>query len=1086
MTEPPPRSNPTESDQLLVSALDQLKQGFAVFDPSLALVTCNRSFRDLVAYADELCVPGTHLSDFIRHLCRHLSHESDDVADQVESFLDKVAGREGFEFDLTLSDGRIIDIACQLFGTDGVMLTHTDVTETRQTKAALQESEERHALVTQATTEGLYDWNIAINDLYVSPRLNQMLNFDSGDLESEVWYERLHPHDKARYRAALGAHFKGETDRFECEYRFRDKTGDYLWVSDHGLAVRDNDGRAIRLVGAISDITEQKRAEAAAAASEERYALVEQAATEGHYDWNVADDELYVSPRLNDMFKFKAGEIRSDVWYGRVHPEDQDSYRAALRSHFRCDIDRLECEYRIRDGRGRYRWVLDHGIGERDDAGRVIRLVGAVSDISELKRRERAQDEAVREKDTVLGEFNAVLDTIQYAILFLGADGRGRIVNRAFRDMWGIPDAFVARGPTMADFMNYNRYFGVYDVPDDAWDEFVGERVEAVAAGDIPPTELHRADGMIVQYQCIALPNGGRMLTYFDITELKRRENELAEKTAVVQATLENMGQGIIMFDQDLKLMVRNRQFLDLMGIPEDRYKPGDSFESLVRYNAERGEYGDVDVEAEIGRQVRMAAKFKHQVFERSRPDGTVLEVRWEPVSGGGLVIIYTDITERRRGEEAVREKSAYLQLNQAITGAANEAADIETALQIALDRVCAHTGWPVGHAYVLDSAGSGDLLPTTIWHLDDAERHDAFRRATEGARFAAGEGLPGRVLKSGKPAWINDVTKDANFPRAKGADDIGVKGGFAFPVQAGREIVAVLEFFSDEVVEPYVPLLEVVTDIGIQLGRVVERTRAAELLREAKDAADHANEAKSAFLASMSHELRTPLNAIIGITEMVQEDAELDGNDGYIEPLQRIGGAGKHLLHLINEVLDLSKIEAGKIDLHFEDFDVPDLIEDIAVTARPLADKNHNQLVVDCADAVGNMRADMTRVRQIILNLLSNACKFTEKGTVTLAVTAAQADGHPMIDFAVADTGIGMTDEQMGKLFQEFSQAESSTTKNYGGTGLGLAISRRLARMMGGDITVESTSGEGTTFVARLPVDGEVQDLPAQRRAAS
>jgi signal transduction histidine kinase len=246
---------------------------------------------------------------------------------------------------------------------------------------------------------------------------------------------------------------------------------------------------------------------------------------------------------------------------------------------------------------------------------------------------------------------------------------------------------------------------------------------------------------------------------------------------------------------------------------------------------------------------------------------------------------------------------------------------------------------------------------------------------------------------------------------------------------------------------------------------------------RQLAEASQH----KSQFLANMSHELRTPLNAIIGVSEMLREDAEAAKQD--LEPLDRVLGAGRHLLALINDILDLSKIEAGRMELHLETFSLVPVIKDVAKTIEPMATKNGNRIVIECPADLGTIHADQTRFRQSLLNLASNANKFTEKGTVTFAAHQGQQDGRDWITVAVTDTGIGMTPEQMGKLFQEFSQASSATASKYGGTGLGLAISRRFCQMMGGDITVESESGRGSTFMIRLP---RIVDAPKEAVVAS
>ena len=255
-----------------------------------------------------------------------------------------------------------------------------------------------------------------------------------------------------------------------------------------------------------------------------------------------------------------------------------------------------------------------------------------------------------------------------------------------------------------------------------------------------------------------------------------------------------------------------------------------------------------------------------------------------------------------------------------------------------------------------------------------------------------------------------------------------------------------------------------------LALEDVTDRRRAEEEAAKARETAENANRTKSLFLANMSHELRTPLNAILGYSEMLAEEAEERGLDDFGADLEKIGSAGKHLLALINDILDLSKIEAGKMDLFLETFDLAGMIGEVASTIQPLVRTNANTLDVVLAPELGAMHADQIKVRQGLFNLLSNAVKFTQGGTITVDAGREWMDGRDWIVFRVADTGIGLSPAQLVKLFQDFTQADASTTRKFGGTGLGLALTRRFCQMMGGDVTVHSVSGEGSVFTIKLP----------------
>src|SRR5262249_29016243 len=262
-----------------------------------------------------------------------------------------------------------------------------------------------------------------------------------------------------------------------------------------------------------------------------------------------------------------------------------------------------------------------------------------------------------------------------------------------------------------------------------------------------------------------------------------------------------------------------------------------------------------------------------------------------------------------------------------------------------------------------------------------------------------------------------------------------------------------------------------------------IENVRLFDEIQDKSRQLETASKHKSQFVASMSHELRTPLNAIIGLTDMLVSNAARFGTEKALEPLRRVHNAGDHLLALINQVLDLSKIEAGRLEIQLESVSILPLINDVIETARPLAERNKNILAVECPRDLLPIEADATRLRQVVLNLLSNACKFTKSGNIRLQVTTALHEGQRFVEIAVIDTGIGMTAEQMSRLFEEFSQADASTARQYGGTGLGLAITRRLSQMMGGDVRVASEPGKGSTFTVRLPfAAGRVTAAPAAR----
>jgi signal transduction histidine kinase/CheY-like chemotaxis protein len=378
-----------------------------------------------------------------------------------------------------------------------------------------------------------------------------------------------------------------------------------------------------------------------------------------------------------------------------------------------------------------------------------------------------------------------------------------------------------------------------------------------------------------------------------DNKEKTKELRNFGKEAALLRATLENMSQGVAMYDADHKLVTWNDLFRQYLEMPDEFLGTDRTFSDYIRYIGARGEFGDhVDIEDAL--QKRLAMLDRSHSFERVRPDGTVLEVRRDPVPGGGFIAIYTDITERKKAETQ---------------------------------------------------------------------------------------------------------------------------------------------------------------------------------LREAKEAAESASRVKSSFLANMSHELRTPLNAIIGYSEILLEDATDRGDKASMADLEKIQAAGKHLLGLINDILDLSKIEAGRMDVYLEHVFLTRLVDEVKTIVEPMMSKNGNKLVIDCPRDIGSLQTDLTKLKQSIINLLSNAAKFTKDGTVTFRLSRERPDEDvPWVKFEVIDSGIGMTEEQMGRLFQAFTQGDSATTRNFGGTGLGLTITKHFSAMLGGSIDVKSTPGQGSKFTILLP----------------
>ena len=421
----------------------------------------------------------------------------------------------------------------------------------------------------------------------------------------------------------------------------------------------------------------------------------------------------------------------------------------------------------------------------------------------------------------------------------------------------------------------------------------------------------------------------------------------------------------------------------------------------------------------------------------------------------------------KRTSTKKILEKQ--MQLLHSITIAANEAQTAESALQTCLNKICEYKKWPIGHVYFANEENPNELLPGKIWHIADMNRYSPFQSFTELITFKSGFGLPGRVHSSKNTFWIEDISQETNLPRASVAKQVGLRGCFGAPVLIEKEVVAVIEFFTNDLGKPDEGFLNMIANVGTQVGRVIERKRAEKNLLKAV-------EAKTLFLTNTSHEIRTPINIILGMTRFLM-DTPLDSEQKkYLESVHK---SSENLLYMINSILDFSKIESGKLQLESKEFNLLTLIKDsIRMFELSARDKGITIQMESVNISHPNIKGDPGKIRQIFINLISNALKFSSCGEIIIKIEKINQSLHGTgFRFEVSDYGIGIPENKKSHIFEPFTQATSSTSRKYGGTGLGLSICKALVEFMGGNIGVKSQLGLGSTFWFTLPLQ-EIQTL--------
>jgi len=548
-----------------------------------------------------------------------------------------------------------------------------------------------------------------------------------------------------------------------------------------------------------------------------------------------------------------------------------------------------------------------------------------------------------------------------------------------------------------------------------------------------------------------------------NIETTERRQSEERLRTIT-----DNVGANITYIDTEQRYQFINRNLAEVLGVSPD--------DVIGKTTAE---IQNEEAYRQVQPHIKAALGGKETTFERSQTgvDGSTrrYQTTYLPHFGEedevlGVYGLSVDITERARAEADLEQTTQAAELLRKIAVAANDADNPDDAIQVCLDEVCAYSGWTVGHAYRFGPDHSGDLISANLWHFDYPVRYESFRRETERTRISPDIGMAGRVIARGEPYWLEDNMSTGIHPRRDVRIEAGLKSGFAVPVMTGRQVGAVLEFFTDEVVERDEELLEITGQVGVLVGRVIERQRNERILLVAKEEAELASRSKSEFIANMSHELRTPLNAVNGFSELLADEAFGPlGNDEYRKFSRAINDSGQHLLSLINDILDISKIEVGSAELDEETFDVAPVIDSCITMVRERATEGGVELNLDIAEAaLPQLQADKTRIRQVVLNLLTNAVKFTEPGgRVTLKAWHNDNSGFV---FQVIDSGIGIAADDIPKALARFQQIDSGFNRKQEGAGLGLPLTKSLVEQHGGSLDLQSQLGVGTTVTVRLP----------------
>jgi len=895
------------------------------------------------------------------------------------------------------------------------------VRERKLVEAQLRDSELRFKQIAETASDWFWETDAAHRFTYISERFFELSGVDPATVIGRSRKEFIGPSLIAQNPEQWAKHFECLENHQAFtgfEYEIKAKGGAPFILQLSGQPVFDLEGSFRGYRGAGRDVTAERNAEKAHIESEKRFRDIAETASD--WFWEMGPDLRfsYISNR-----GFAALNVEGEEIIGRTRQEvissiGIDTKNSYWSKHF-ADLERRlpfsNFEYIVEGKDGERHWVSISGKPFFDENGSFLGYRGTARDVTELRRRE----EELRESQARLSDF---LQTASDWVWEMGPDLRFTYLSgRGFLDRnIGEEDA-TAIGKTRRELLIE---VGA-DVTTEAWKQHFQDLENRKPFSDFEYVVVDNDD--IPRWVSISgkpiFNSSGRFIGYRgaarDVTELRQREEDLRESQACLSDFVDTASDWVWEMGPDLRFTFFSERIRDILGVPPEW--------TLGKTREEMG-FPEEDREAweKHLEDLKFHRPFKDFKYRYRHPSGEdrFLCISGKPVfdrdgSFKGYRGTGSNITEEVIHRRALIESERRFR-SLAENSTLGVLVHLDFQLLFANDSL----------ARMLGYNSVDDVLKLKqvekLFSPDEASRITKYKDERMAGREAP-ESYDAKALKKdGTELWVNN---------------------HAFIIEWEGQ-----------------------TCICTTLLDISDQREAAETLKRAKEAADTANRAKSDFLARMSHELRTPLNSIIGLSEMLLEESIERQDENYMEPLRRINRSGDHLLGLINDVLDISKIEAGRMDLHLEEFNVSAIIDQVKSTTGPLAEKKGNVLIIACDPALATMYGDPIRVRQLLINLLSNASKFTENGEIRIEARREVNNDDAFVVFEVHDTGIGIDPEKIPHLFEDFTQADSATTRKFGGTGLGLAICRRLCALMGGTISVASELGVGALFTVRIP----------------